>query len=181
MRIAVMLLGGLVLFGVLILAVGAMLPVRHVAAVRLELSRPPAEVYAAITDVESAAAWRSGVERIELLSPQDEKPRWRESTDAGVLTFVADERVEPTRVVNRIDDPELPFGGRWIYEIQPHGSGSLVTITEEGEVYNPLFRVMSRFLFGHHGELERYARDLARHFGEDVAIRRVEARAPTPR
>lgn len=94
---------------------------------------------------------------------------------------MADELVEPTRVVNRIDDPELPFGGRWIYEMQPNGSGSVVTITEEGEVYNPVFRVMSRFVFGHHGELERYARDLVRHFGEDGAIRRVQTRSAARR
>lgn len=53
MRIAVVVLTVLVLCGALILAVGAMLPVRHVAAVRFESSRPPAEVYATVTNVES--------------------------------------------------------------------------------------------------------------------------------
>jgi hypothetical protein len=52
--------------------------------------------------------------------------------------------------------------------VAPRGERTLLRITEEGEVYNPLFRFMSRYVFGHYRTLEQYARDLGRHFGEDV-------------
>ena len=42
------------------------------------------------------------------------------------------------------------------------GSGTRVSITERGEVYNPIFRFLSRFVFGHTGTMETYLRDLAR-------------------
>lgn len=35
------------------------------------------------------------------------------------------------------------------YRLVPDGAGTRVTITENGEVYNPLFRFVSRFLMGH--------------------------------
>jgi hypothetical protein len=46
-------------------------------------------------------------------------------------------------------------------------------ITEDGEVYNPLFRFMQRVIFGPYGTLERYQRDLGRKFGDTVVPERV--------
>jgi hypothetical protein len=63
--------------------------------------------------------------------------------------------------VNRIADPKLPFGGSWTYEVSAAGSGTELNITENGEVYNPLFRFVSRFIMGHTATIEKYQRDLA--------------------
>jgi len=35
-----------------------------------------------------------------------------------------------------------------------------VTITEDGEVYNPIFRFMSAYVFGHTATIEQYLTDL---------------------
>jgi hypothetical protein len=43
-------------------------------------------------------------------------------------------------------------------------SGTELTITENGEVYNPLFRFVSRFIMGHAATIEKYQRDVAAHF-----------------
>ena len=72
-------------------------------------------------------------------------------------------------------DPKLPFGGTWTYEVQPDGTGSAVTITEDGEVYNPIFRFVSRFFIGYEGTLRQYASDVERKLGSPVsapAVRR---------
>lgn len=65
------------------------------------------------------------------------------------------------------------FGGRWTYEIAPAPTGSVLTITEHGEVYGALYRFMSRFVFGHYRTLETYARDLGGRFGEAVVTERI--------
>jgi hypothetical protein len=79
--------------------------------------------------------------------------------------------VEPNkRLVTRIADPSLPFGGQWTYEILPAGDSTTLRITEDGEVYNPVFRFASRFIFGHSATIEDYLRDVARRFGEDSAV-----------
>jgi len=35
-----------------------------------------------------------------------------------------------------------------------------VAITEDGEVYNPFFRFMSRFVFGHAATLDEFVKNL---------------------
>jgi hypothetical protein len=58
--------------------------------------------------------------------------------------------------VARIADTDLPFGGTWTYELKPEGAGTRVTITERGEVYNPIFRFMSRFVLSQTATMEKY-------------------------
>jgi hypothetical protein len=62
----------------------------------------------------------------------------------------------PSRFVTRIIRKDLPFGGTWTYEFVPHGAGTTLTITERGEVYNPFFRFVSRFIVGQEGSIDRY-------------------------
>lgn len=159
--------------GLLVFIVGGALPRDHVASVRARFAQPPERVYATIADVEASPAWRSDLERVDVLSADGEPLRWRETGRFGVLTFVREDEVTNRRLVGRIADTSQGFGGRWIYEIEPAEGATLLTITEEGEVYSPIFRFMARFVFGHHATMEGYVRSLARHFGEDVAIERV--------
>ena len=67
-------------------------------------------------------------------------------------------------------DPKLPFGGTWTYEVQPDVTGSAVTITEDGEVYNPIFRFVSKFIMGHKATMNGYLRALGKKFGQDVML-----------
>jgi hypothetical protein len=72
--------------------------------------------------------------------------------------------------VRTIADPSLPFGGKWVYDVAPDGSGSTLTITEDGKVYNPIFRFVSRYFMNQAGTIETVMRDLAKHFGEEPRI-----------
>ena len=56
----------------------------------------------------------------------------------------------------------LPFGGSWTYELIPTAGGTMLRITEDGEVYNPLFRFISRFVLGHYKSIDQYLDDLER-------------------
>jgi hypothetical protein len=155
--------------GVLAFVIGALLPVAHVATVEAMYGTPADRVFATIADVQGGVAWRTGLEQVEILSGSDEPLRWREKSSFGTLTFRRDEFTPPARLVGRIDDRSQGFGGRWIYELTPRGERTVLRITEEGEVYNPLFRFLSRYVFGHYRTLEQYARDLGRQLGEEVA------------
>lgn len=75
-----------------------------------------------------------------------------------VVTF------EPhTRIVTRIADPSLPFGGTWTFDLQPSGTGTALTITERVEVYNVFFRSMQKFFFSPYKTIDTYQADLVRH------------------
>lgn len=157
----------LVALFVLMAASGMMLPQGHVAVVTAEYGQTPEAVWAVMTDFQEAPAWREGVDRMERLPDRDGRPVWRESGARGGMAFEVTEVDPPRRLVTTIVE-DLPFGGRWIFEVEPAPAGSRVTITEEGEVYNPLFRFMSRFVFGHDATAKGYLRSLGRRFGEEV-------------
>jgi len=77
------------------------------------------------------------------------------------------ESQEPSRLVTQIDAPPgASFGGTWTYELTAVGGGTRISITESGWIANPIFRFMSRFLFGYYGSLDGYLRALAKHYGE---------------
>jgi uncharacterized protein YndB with AHSA1/START domain len=152
----------------LVALTGMLLPRAHTARSHATISATPDSVWSAITDVEAFPSWRGDVSRVELLSPTNGRKTWRESGKHGTITFEELEALPPHRLVGRIADPSLPFGGSWTYEIVPDRTGSRVTITEEGVVHNPIFRFMSRFVFGHHATQEAYLRALGRRFGQDV-------------
>ena len=92
---------------------------------------------------------------------------FRETGGDGEILFEVDSVVPNKLLVTRIADPSLPFGGKWSYALTPSGDSTTLRITEDGEVYNPLFRFVSRFVFGHHATIDQYLRDLAKRFGED--------------
>lgn len=154
-----------------VFAAGASLPREHRAAVRLELNAPPESVYAAIADVAGSAEWREDVSEVEVL--KEDPLTWQETASWGELTFVRTAAETPRRLVHRIEDTGEPFGGTWTYELMSTSGGTALTITEDGWVSNPVFRLMSRFVFGHYSTLEAYARDLGRRFGQEIEPERV--------
>jgi uncharacterized protein YndB with AHSA1/START domain len=151
-----------------IVVIGFLLPEKHSVSVRTRYDASPQQIYDAIVDVERGPEWRSGLDSVQVLERAPLK--WRESAEWGKLTMVMDEATPPSRVVSRIADQGEGFGGTWTYVITPgeNGTGSLLLITEDGEVYNPLFRFMSKFVFGHYTSLETYAKDLGHRFNETV-------------
>jgi Polyketide cyclase / dehydrase and lipid transport len=160
LRLALISLAILVVLVVALVAVGYALPVGHVATRQATLPRSADAVFATLSDVAHFADWRTDVTSVDVLST--EPLRWREHGSNGDITFVVVESVRPLHLVTRIDDPALPFGGTWSYDLVPSGTGTTVTITERGEVYNPVFRVMSRFVFGHTATIDGFLTALTR-------------------
>jgi len=91
------------------------------------------------------------------------------------MTYEIVESQPPTLLKRAIADKSLPFGGTWTWNIQPAGEGSSVTITENGEVYNPIFRFVSRFVIGHTRGIDKYLAML------EAAIDGNQAKAKKPR
>lgn len=172
MKILGYLIAGIALIAVLILGTGLVLPRNHVAAVQATYRAPADSIFAAITDVARGAQWRTGVDSVKVLEQNPLK--WTEYAEWGNLTMVMQEAAGPSRVVSRIADESQGFGGTWSYDIRDTGAGRAVTITENGFVGNPIYRFMSRFVFGHYTGLETYAKDLGRRFGENIEPQRVK-------
>ncbi len=54
--------------------------------------------------------------------------------------------------------------------MQRAGATTQVRITENGEVFNPIFRFVSRFVIGQHRSIENYLHALADATGEKVDV-----------
>ena len=106
--------------------VGTFLPVGHEASRSAEVNKPPDVVFALLSDIDNYRTWWDG---------------------ADVKSEVV-ESVPPKRIVTKIVG-ETQFGGTWTIEITPIPTGSRVTITERGEIYNVVFRALSKFVFGY--------------------------------
>ena len=155
----------LIVVGILVLAavvalIGIFLPKGHRASRTVVYSAPPESVYAAITDFARFPEWRSGVKTVEVLSNGEGDTRFREDGPHGPVTYKVEERRPGSRLVTRIDDPSLPFGGTWTLELKPVAGGTELTITEDGEIYNPIFRVMSKVVFSPYETIDAYQTDL---------------------
>lgn len=148
--------------------IGALLPAEHTATRMARFAQPPEAVWEAITNVEGMTAWRSGLKGIRRLPGRDGKPAWVEVSDFGEMPMEIVEWDPPRRLVGRIADDTLPFGGAWTYEITPVDGGCTLRITEDGVIRSAMFRFLSRFIFGHASTLETYLRDLGKKFGETV-------------
>jgi hypothetical protein len=121
----------------IVVGIGYSLPVKHVATRSARLRRPPEDVWAVIVD-----------------PPKD-----------GVR-YEQVEAVAPSKLVTRIADKNLPYGGTWTYQIVPEDKGCSLIITENGEVYNPIFRFVSRFIMGHTATLDAYLKNVRTRLGE---------------
>jgi hypothetical protein len=144
----------LVAAGLLVILIGALLPKKHTVTRRVELHQSPDAVWSLIT---GPPTWRPDIQSYQELPANNGHRSWREIDKHGqIITFEAIESVPPRRLVTRIADPKLPFGGTWTYEITPTGSGCTLTVTEDGEVYNPIFRFVSRFVMGHSATVDAY-------------------------
>ena len=160
MRWIVYIVAALAVVGILVVVIGYSLPKAHTASRSTTLPIPPDAAYAVLADVDRYQSWRPGVKSLQRDPDRDGRPAWTEEV-SGMKIPLRFERMEPpTLLVSRITDPSLPFGGTWTYRIAPAPGGSTVTITEDGEVSNPFFRFMSRFVFGHTATLDEFIANL---------------------
>ena len=166
--VKILLLAGTILVGgaIMVVLIGFLLPQQHVASRALSLHRKPEDVFQLISNFQAAPSWRSDVKEIVLLPEADGHVRYREKSTNGAITMEIVESNPPSRMVTRIADQGLPFGGIWIFDISPTAEGCRLNITERGEIYNPVFRFVSRFLVGYHRTLDTYLRNVSRRFDE---------------
>ena len=142
---------------VAVFVIAALIPKHHTASVSRVVRGAPADVYAIIRNAANAPQWRKDVTRVEIL----DATHFREHAKYGIVTYEIVEDKPGIRYVTRIADKNLGYGGSWTYQFAPDLGGTLVTITENGEVTNLFFRFMSRFVFGYEGNMKKVLAALA--------------------
>ena len=158
----------------LALMVGSMLPVRHKVSRMAHFNRPPDEIWGTITDFRGQASWRADLLRAERLPNRAGREVWQETDTRGqTLTIETVEMVPQRRLVRRITDDNLAFGGSWTMEIAEFGEVTSLTISEDGEIYNPIYRLVTRLMTGYAATIDDYLRALGKKLGVDVNVTSV--------
>jgi hypothetical protein len=161
---SILVIGGVVVGVIVVLVplIGSQLPSHHTVSRSIVVPRKPAEVYAVVRDFSSAPSWRSDVQKTELTTLPDGKVGFREVGSQGTVNYELSEDVPSQRMVTRITDTDLGYSGSWTYTFAPEQDWTRVTITENGEVSNIVFRFMSRYIFGHTSTIDSYLASLAK-------------------
>ena len=166
----------LIVVGVVIVLVGLLAVIglfmskKHIASRRVKFSRTPEEVWNIVAGFEEFPSWRSDVKSVRREPDRNAHQVWTEVRGQGDMTYEVIAFDPPSKMIARIVGDNLPFGGQWVYEISPEENGCSLKITEEGEIYNPIFRTIARLFLGYHATMDSYLKDLGTKLGERVTF-----------
>jgi hypothetical protein len=160
------LIAGLLLLVGIVALIGSRLPRNHTASRSIFLHRSPQDVYTVVRDFGSVPKWRADVKQIDVEPQPGGTIYLREVGKNGTVNYELMEDVPAERIVTRIRDTDLGYAGQWTYLFAAENDGTRVTIREDGEVSNVIFRFMSRYVFGQTATIDTYLTSLANHFGE---------------
>jgi hypothetical protein len=150
-----------------VVAIGALLPKRHVVSRSAVYRATPEQLFALIAGPQT---WRPEVSQFEVLPSADGRELQRETTRDGTITYEILDRVPPKSLKRRIATPNLPYSGAWTFALEGNGANTNVRITEDGEIYNPVFRFVSRFILGQTHTIDNYLRALGKTTGQEVVV-----------
>lgn len=169
MKWLLIIVGALVGLVVLVALVGAFVSRDHRATSTITIRQPVDSVWRVVRDIGSGPTWWKDIQVAQRLPDRAGHEVWRQKMSGFDVPIIVMESSAPRTLVTQIDPTaSAAFGGSWTYELAPDSSGTRISVTESGWISNPLFRFLSRFVFGYHGSLDKYLTALGRRFGEDV-------------
>jgi uncharacterized protein YndB with AHSA1/START domain len=172
MRFVLMGVAAVVGLVVIVVLIGLTRPKSHAARTQARLSLAPEEVWATVSDFEHWAEWNPDVKRVDALPDPNGHRVMNVVGSWGEARTEVTTWQPPNRMVTSMDAGG--FRGRWTYDLAPSSDGGTVlTVTEEGEVDNPVFRAMMIF-HDNYATMMAYHRALATRLGESVVPSKVE-------
>lgn len=162
-------LGALVGAGAAMTLVGWCLPRHHQVARTLLLPVPPAAVWETLVDYPGQVTWRRGLTAVTRQPDRDGAAVWRERRGRHALDLRTVAATPPRHLVRQIGAEDGPLRGQWEWALEPvvTPASTRLTLTERGEVGNPLVRFVNRFVIGQGATATGFLRDLARRFGTE--------------
>ena len=172
MKWVLIILGGIIALVALVALIGAFVPREHRATSTITLQQPPDSVWRVVRDLGGVPAWWPEIKESVRQPDKDGREVWRQKMSGWDVPLIVIESAPARRLVTQIDTSAGgAFGGTWTYELTPDsgdGRGTKISVTEAGWIGNPIFRTLSRFVFGYYGSLDGYLKALGKRFGETV-------------
>jgi len=166
MKIAIVIMGVLVVSVAVVYMIGLLMPVKHHASVSRQFPVEKNILWQILTDYRRHANWRRDIVACDKVSEADTiNEVWQESDSHGnVIRYESRDVVKEQTLKRVIISKHLAFGGSWTFDLAQHQTYpqalSTLTITENGEVYNPMFRFIGKYVFGFDTSMRRFLEDL---------------------
>lgn len=149
--------------------IGAFVPREHRATSTVTLRQPPESVWTVVRDLGGVPAWWPEIKESVRQPDKNGQEVWRQKMSGWDVPLIVIESTPGRRLVTQIDTSAGgAFGGTWTYELVSDSGATKVSVTEAGWIGNPIFRFLSRFVFGYYGTLDGYLKALGKRFGEAV-------------
>jgi Polyketide cyclase / dehydrase and lipid transport len=145
----------------IVYGIGSTLPIKHTASQSRTFNKPPEVVWNTVANISEAASWRKDVDGITVTG----LTTYKELSHGDEVEYEISNSVTGQSFTTTIITKDLPYGGTWNFEFIPEGDGCRLTITENGEIYSPIFRFISRFFIGHEGTMKTYLDQLGAKLG----------------
>lgn len=170
MKIVLVVAGVIAVVIAAVVVMGARLPQRHFATRTAVFKANQERLFALVAGAQN---WRPDVQSSELIE-QDGKTFERETSKHGeTILYALEGSRPPFAIQRRIATKNLPYGGTWYIALErvnegDPDSGTMVRITEDGEVYNPFFRFVSKYIIGETATQDAYLKAMGKAAGENV-------------
>ena len=144
-------------------AAGSLQPRTHTATASVDIDAPIDEVWATVRDYDRLHQWAPDMVALQRLDDVDGRPVYRMDADGDTWTFTIVEEDAPGSMVVDLEAASAVFGGRWTYDLEASELGTHVTITEEGWIEPPPFRLIMALTDGYDDTVEAHAQALKAH------------------
>ncbi len=142
---------------VVVLVMGSRLPREHRASASAVIAAPQARVWQIIEDINAQPSWRPGLIAVEALPADNGHRCWTEVQKHMRMPLCEVLAAAPTTRIVHIADPNLAFGGDWVYELQPIDANSTrLTITENGTTGPVIWRFAGHYIFHEDTTIKQY-------------------------
>lgn len=166
MKIVLLIVSVLLISIALVYLIGFLMPVKHQLSVSRQFAVDKKTIWQILVDFGHHANWRRDIVSAEKVSANDVANEiWQESDNHGnVIRYENRDIIKEQSLKRVIVSKHLAFGGSWTFNLasddsQPQAQATL-TITENGEVYNPMFRFLGKTVFGFDTSMRRFLEDL---------------------
>jgi uncharacterized protein YndB with AHSA1/START domain len=167
MKILLIVVLAVVGLAALVTLAGMFLPRQHAVSSVITLKQPIDTVYATLRDIGGMTKWWGDLKVSERVAGAPGE-RWRQESGGDTMQLDVVDAAPPRGFTTRIvEDKGAPFGGEWVYALSPSKGGTTVTVTENGWIGPPPFRVIAQ-LMGLHRTMDGMLVALGTHFGENV-------------
>jgi uncharacterized protein YndB with AHSA1/START domain len=159
-------IGSLLVLFACVYAFGLTMPREHSGSSRIQLTVPRDSVWATLRNFGDYPKWDKDFKSSVRGEPRHGHEVWVQEAGGMTMSLEFKEVRAPSRLVTEvITDEKSQWGGVWTYELTSTGSGTEITVTEDGWIKSPLFRVMMKVM-GTHATMDGVLKNLAAKFGE---------------